>query len=145
MARQGRRRATAAAALVLLVGGLAGCSGDDNPTPSAQSTSATSLTNQELPPGFPKSDVPVLQGTVIAASQPTDPSSNRWRLLLQTPEPPDKAVDDAAGLLTDAGWTAGKTPGPDSRTLTRDSGERVVLSAQATGGSTQLLYLITLG
>ena len=54
-------------------------------------------------------------------------------------------VDDAAGLLTDAGWTVSKSPSDTVRTLTRDDGERVVLKAQEKGGGTQLLYVIRLG
>ena len=142
MARIARRMASAAMGLALAATVLTGCS--DDASPATQSTSASSQVNLDMPPGYPKADVPVLNGTILAVSQGTDEASSSWRVLLQTTDAPDKAVDDAAGLLTDAGWTVSKSPGDTVRTLTRDDGERVVLKAQEKGGS-QLLYVIRLG
>lgn len=145
MARIARRMASPAMGLALAATVLTGCSGDDDASPATQSTSASSQVNLDMPPGYPKADVPVLNGTILAVSQGTDEASSSWRVLLQATDAPDKAVDDAAGLLTDAGWTVSKSPSDTVRTLTRDDGERVVLKAQEKGGGTQLLYVIRLG
>ena len=144
MARARQRTASAVVGLVLTTTVLTGCSGDDDASPATQTTSASSQVNLDMPPGYPKADVPVLNGTILAVSQGTDEASSSWRVLLQTTDAPDKAVDDAAGLLTDAGWTVSKSPSDTARTLTRDDDERVVLKAQEKGGS-QLLYVIRLG
>jgi hypothetical protein len=144
MARIARRMASPAMGLALAATVLTGCSDDDEASPTTQSTSASSQMNLDMPPGYPKADVPVLNGTILAVSQGTDEASSSWRVLLQTTDAPDKAVDDAAGLLTDAGWTVSKSPSDTTQTLTRDDGERVVLKAQEKGGS-QLLYVIRLG
>lgn len=148
MARQGRRCVSAAVGLVLAATALAGCSGDgdgDDGGPAAGTTSASSQVNEDMPPGYPTEDVPVLAGTIIAVTQGTGTASSNWRVLLQTTDAPDKAVDDAAGLLTDAGWEVSKSPSDTTRTLTRDDGQRVVLTATVKGTNTQLLYLIRLG
>ena len=143
MARIARRMAAVAVGLAVASTVLTGCS-DDDASPATQTTSASSQVNLDMPPGYPKADVPVLNGTILAVSQGTDEASSSWRVLLQTTDAPDKAVDDAAGLLTDAGWSVDKSPSPTAQTLTRDDGERVVLKAQEKGGS-QLLYVIRLG
>ena len=145
MARTTRRTASAAVGLALTITLFSGCSGDDDGGPTAQQTSPSSQVNVDMPPGYPKADVPVLNGTILAVSQGTDAASSSWRVLLQTTDAPDKAVDDAAGLLTDAGWTVGKSPSDTARTLTRDDGGRVVLTAREKGGGTELLYVIRLG
>ena len=149
MARHGRRSVSAAVGLFLAANALAGCSsdGDDggNGAPSTATTSASSQVNQDMPPGYPKADVPVLVGTILAVSQGTDGASTRWRVLLQTTDAPATAIDDAARLLTDTGWKVSKSPGPNARVLTRNDGERVVLTASVKGANTQLLYVVTLG
>ena len=147
MARQGRRCVSAAVGLVLAASALAGCSGDDggNSEPPAGTTSAGSQVNEDMPSGYPTDDVPVLAGTILAVARGTHTDSSRWRVLLQTTDAPDKAVEDAAGVLEDAGWKVSKSPSDTTRTLTRDNGERVVLTAQEKGTNTQLIYVITLG
>ncbi|WP_344147321.1 hypothetical protein [Nocardioides koreensis] len=143
MARARPRTAAAAATLALAATVLAGCS-DDGGTPTSQKTSASSQVNMDMPPGYPKSDVPVLNATILAVTQGTDSASSNWRVLLQSTDPPAKVVDDASGILEDAGWKVGKSPSDTTRTLTRDDGQRVVLTAREKGGGTELLYVIRL-
>lgn len=140
-----RPRTAAVAATLALAAVLAGCSGDDETRLVAPKTSASSQVNMDMPPGYPKADVPVLNGTLLAVTQGTETASSNWRVLLQTTYPPATTVDDASKVLEDAGWKVGKSPSDTARTLTRDAGQRVVLTAREKGGGTELLYVIRLG
>lgn len=90
-------------AAALTIGSLAGCSsgsGSDTSSPSA----SESASSQSLPSSFPKSDVPIIDGTILVARGDKD---NGWSVTVQ---PTTKTgFADAKAALEKAGYKASGT------------------------------------
>ena len=104
----------AAIAAALTIGSLAGCSsstGDSSSTPSASETTAS----ETLPSGFPKSDVPLIDGSILVARGDAD---NGWSVTIQ---PKGKTgFADAKSKLESAGYTAAGTATDSKAVYTND-------------------------
>ncbi|MFF1876741.1 hypothetical protein [Leifsonia sp. NPDC058230] len=87
-------------AAALTIGSLAGCASgsasDSSASPSASETTASA----QLPASFPKSDVPIIDGTILVARGDAD---NGWSVTVQ---PEGKTgFADAKAALEKAGYT----------------------------------------
>lgn len=102
----------AAIVAALSIASLTGCSGSGSGSSSSPSASASQeATSKPLPSDFPKSDVPLVDGTIIVAN---GSHNDGWSVTVQ---PKDKnGFADAKAALEKAGYTiqAGAT---DSRAV----------------------------
>jgi hypothetical protein len=91
----------AALVAALSIASLAGCSGSGGGSSATPSASASQeATSKSLPSDFPKSDVPIVAGTVIVAN---GDQNDGWSVTVQ---PKDKnGFADAKAALEKAGFT----------------------------------------
>jgi len=91
----------AALVAALSIASLAGCSGNGGGSSATPSASASQeATSKSLPSDFPKSDVPIVAGTVIVAN---GDQNDGWSVTVQ---PKDKnGFADAKAALEKAGFT----------------------------------------
>ncbi|SIR93705.1 hypothetical protein [Williamsia sterculiae] len=123
---------------------VAGCgAGSDKPGPSSGS-------GVTIPADLPTGDIPLIDGTVLAAG---GSKANGWNLTIQARSGSKDALDAAVGTLTAAGYTESSRSGT--------SGARVVLldgtkkgthyfvqvgaAPTATGGANSVYYEISTG
>ncbi|KQR51012.1 hypothetical protein ASF88_17600 [Leifsonia sp. Leaf336] len=91
----------AAIVAALSIASLTGCSGGGSGSSSSPTATASQeATSKSLPSDFPKSDVPIVDGTIIVANGDHD---NGWSVTVQ---PKDKnGFADAKAALEKAGYT----------------------------------------
>ena len=91
----------AALVAALSIAALTGCSGSGDGSSSTPSASASQeATSKSLPADFPKSDVPIVAGTIIVAN---GDKNDGWSVTVQ---PKDKnGFADAKAALEKAGYT----------------------------------------
>lgn len=70
----------------------------DDPNHIKVDTTDGGVTTGELPKGYPVSDVPVVDGEIIAGVYTKNPAT--WNVTVQSGDDPSAAYDAAAGLLT---------------------------------------------
>ncbi|RNL81401.1 hypothetical protein EFL95_03450 [Nocardioides marmorisolisilvae] len=97
-----------------------------------------------LPDGFPKDDVPVVDGTIIGGSKGTDTGPYAWSVVVQSDGDASDVFGDAKSKLEGAGFTAGQN---------MDMGEvhtgqftsakyEVSVNAAKTGSTVTVTYLV---
>ncbi|MGZ8178409.1 hypothetical protein ACXVUM_10810 [Williamsia sp. SKLECPSW1] len=117
--RRSRQVVLSVVAVLALCGLVGACgSGSDKP---ATSTGPSALS---LPNDFPRSDVPVLDGTLLSAGGTADEG---WNLTVQGPANATTGLDDAVGDLTRAGYTV--------QQRTTDGGNKVVVLTATKSGT----------
>jgi hypothetical protein len=132
-----RRPAVMIAAVLLLVGLVAGCSDEEHAGPEGV----------PLPSDFPVTQVPLIDGHVLSAS---GSRADGWEVTVQGPVNAGNQLDAATDTLTDAGFA-------ESHRSTEGGQSVVVLSAtedgttywvqigaspQAAGGGSSVFYLV---
>ena len=104
--------------------GLTGCGSDSKTVKTADGSKVTvkkdgeGLTvkndqgefsvGQGLPDGFPKDEVPLVDGKVLSASKGADGTRFVWSVLIQVDSSVDDAAASAKSKLEGAGFTAGE-------------------------------------
>ncbi|MGN6425868.1 hypothetical protein [uncultured Leifsonia sp.] len=93
--------APAALVAALTIASLAGCSGTGSNASDSPTAEATTAASQSLPSDFPKSDVPIIPGTILVARGDKE---NGWSVTVQ----PDNKTGfaDAKAALEKAGYKA---------------------------------------
>lgn len=84
-----------------------------------------------LPADFPRDAVPLLDGTVLAA---TGTAKDGWSITVQGKPDAGNALDAAVAKLTDAGFT--------ESSRTNEGGQRAVMASKKTDGTT---YWVSVG
>ena len=95
----------------------------------------------ELPEDFPVDDVPLMEGTVVAATA-VDGAS--YTVTLEVEGAPEEVQDEALAMLTDAGYTSDSemnSEGFFSSTLSKD-GFEVSVTSLDNAGTTNLQYIV---
>ncbi|CAM5442758.1 hypothetical protein [Leifsonia shinshuensis] len=124
----------AALVAALSIAALTGCSGSGNGSSSTPSASASQeATSKSLPSDFPKSDVPIVAGTVLVAN---GDHNDGWSVTVQ---PKDKnGFADAKAALEKAGYTV--QPGAtDSKAVYKNDKYTVAIGTPGVA----VTYLVT--
>ncbi len=137
---------------------VAGCSGgSDEPSPAPSSSAASGsadATNAPvqrgedgLPVDFPRDDVPVVEGQVLSATEPTK-DSGAFTVLVGLPgTPAAEAKEQALELLAGAGWELKSGSGDaatDAQLLTMGAGQVIVIVGDQRG-ETAVTYSVKSG
>ena len=126
------------AAVTFAVGVVGGCGTAEESAPNGV----------PLPGDFPRSEVPLIDGTVLSASGTEKPG---WTIIVQGPANGGNQLDAAVKKLTDAGYTEmsrNSEGGQIAVTLSTDKdGARYVVTAgtstQAAAGTSSVIYQVT--
>ncbi|GAA4137847.1 hypothetical protein [Leifsonia shinshuensis] len=124
----------AALVAALSIAALTGCSGSGSGSSSTPSASASQeATSKSLPSDFPKSDVPIVAGTVLVAN---GDHNDGWSVTVQ---PKDKnGFADAKAALEKAGYTV--QPGAtDSKAVYKNDKYTVAIGTPGVA----VTYLVT--
>ncbi|WP_433861904.1 hypothetical protein [Streptomyces sp. L7] len=134
MRTNSRSLVPAALVAALSIAALTGCSGSGNGSSSTPSASAAQeATSKSLPSDFPKSDVPIVAGTVLVAN---GDHNDGWSVTVQ---PKDKnGFADAKAALEKAGYTV--QPGAtDSKAVYKNDKYTVAIGTPGVA----VTYLVT--
>ena len=153
---------TIALALALAAGatGLAGCgsasgaasgsAGDkvsvdtDQGEVSIDTDQGTVTAGKDLPDGFPKDAVPLIQGTVVTGTKGAPGGQYAWSVVMQTP----RAIDDVAAEVkkdyTAAGYRTRQADVMGDVTILQfaDSHYQVGVTITRTGGTVTVTYVV---
>lgn len=149
MARR-TRMAAMAAAVVLGVGALTACSGDDDPSssPSADTDPGKplqTLSADGLPADYPRDEVPLIDGEVTSVQKGSkkDPG---YAVAVLTDDAATSAVGEALDLLEGAGWTArtDAAGSPPPVQVLRKGQDQVIITNTPVNGQTMISYAIDL-
>ena len=150
------RLALSALAAVLASVVVTGCTGGDDPAPNPSGSAASGSADPSnapleraedgLPVGFPRDAVPVVEGQVLSATEPTK-ASRAYTVLIGLPDSsPEQAKQQAVGLLEDAGWEpvgGSGSSGTDAQLLNKDANQVIVLVGEQRG-NTAITYSVRL-
>src|SRR5690348_17631597 len=82
--------------------------GDGNSATVKDSNGNEITVGKGLPDGFPKDEVPVIDGTIIGGSKGTSGGPFAWSVVIQKDGDATEIFDDASSKLKDAGYTSGQ-------------------------------------
>lgn len=149
--RPHRRRAAALGVLVLT---LTACSGgsESEPTPPSVSDAGgrqvpTQVEPDGLPVGFPRDEVPVVEGEIVSVQEPSEDNPSYSVLIYAGDTPRPAVVEQAVGQLEDAGWELTTTlegDPPPAQLLTKTGGvaQQVILTTSFQRNESALSYTV---
>lgn len=151
-----RRTVPALGLLVVLGTTASGCSGGadqepaESPATSASSGQGEVPTEVEpdgLPVDFPRDEVSVVDGEIVSVQEPTAKSGAYNVLVYAGGAPRLAVVEQAVGLLEDAGWSLettieGSPPAPQVLTKSDGVAQRVIITNSAPGDESAIGYTV---
>jgi hypothetical protein len=145
MVRQ-RRRVAALAALVLLLGVGAGCTGSDDQPESAPSEPGRPLEtmgSDGLPEDYPRDEVPLVEGEVTSV-EPGAKDDPGYAVSILTDDSPEAAIADAVDLLESAGWATTTDGGASAVQVLTKGQDQVIITNTVTSGRTLINYAVNI-
>ncbi len=141
--------------VAILIAALTACSGDDEPAEGPASSDAGSrgpapieVEEDGLPAGFPREEVPVIDGQVVSVRAPRGRNSTYTVLIYASGSSRAGVVQDAVSQLQGKGWQAitevsGAVPAPQVLTKNGGTASRVILTNGEQRDEVAITYSVT--